>query len=50
MLFHNISRIDNGRIITYDDDPGWTGVDLDGTLAEYHGFKGMEHTRYRVFP
>lgn len=43
MLFHNISRIENGRIITYDDDPGWIGVDLDGTLAEYHGFKGMEH-------
>lgn len=22
---------------------GWIGVDLDGTLAEYHGWKGMEH-------
>jgi hypothetical protein len=21
---------------------GWIGVDLDGTLAEYHGWKGME--------
>jgi hypothetical protein len=21
----------------------WVGVDLDGTLAEYHGFKGPEH-------
>ena len=23
--------------------PGWIGVDLDGTLAEYHGWKGPEH-------
>lgn len=22
---------------------GWIGVDLDGTLAEYHGWKGYEH-------
>lgn len=22
--------------------PGWIGVDLDGTLAQYHGFKGPE--------
>jgi len=22
---------------------GWIGVDLDGTLAEYHGWKGPEH-------
>ena len=22
---------------------GWHGVDLDGTLAEYNGWKGMEH-------
>lgn len=22
---------------------GWIGVDLDGTLAEYHGFKGVDH-------
>ena len=21
----------------------WTGFDLDGTLAEYHGWKGIEH-------
>ncbi len=21
----------------------WIGVDLDGTLAEYHGWKGIEH-------
>lgn len=23
--------------------PGWIAVDLDGTLAEYHGWRGMEH-------
>jgi len=22
---------------------GWIGVDLDGTLAEYNGWKGIEH-------
>ncbi|MCW2317128.1 hypothetical protein M2322_002682 [Rhodoblastus acidophilus] len=22
---------------------GWIGVDLDGTLAEYHGWKGMNY-------
>lgn len=22
---------------------GWIGVDLDGTLAEYHGWKGADH-------
>ncbi|BBF92654.1 dATP/dGTP pyrophosphohydrolase domain-containing protein [Blastochloris tepida] len=22
---------------------GWIGVDLDGTLAEYHGWKGIDH-------
>lgn len=22
---------------------GWIGVDLDGTLAEYHGWVGIEH-------
>lgn len=22
---------------------GWIGVDLDGTLAEYHGYQGLEH-------
>lgn len=22
---------------------GWIGVDLDGTLAEYHGWHGIEH-------
>lgn len=25
------------------DNKGWIGVDLDGTLAEYHGWKGPEH-------
>jgi hypothetical protein len=24
-------------------DNGWIGVDLDGTLAEYHGWQGEEH-------
>jgi len=23
------------------DEGGWIGVDLDGTLAEYHGWKGL---------
>ncbi len=23
--------------------PGWIGVDLDATLAEYHGWQGIEH-------
>lgn len=27
----------------HDSGTGWIGVDLDGTLAEYHGFKGLEH-------
>jgi len=22
---------------------GWIGVDLDGTLTEYHGWKGIDH-------
>jgi hypothetical protein len=22
---------------------GWYGIDLDGTLAEYHGWQGQEH-------
>lgn len=22
---------------------GWIGVDLDGTLAEYHGWQGIQH-------
>ncbi len=25
------------------NDPGWIGVDLDATLAEYHGWKGATH-------
>jgi hypothetical protein len=25
------------------DKKGWIGVDLDGTLAEYSGWKGVEH-------
>jgi hypothetical protein len=26
-----------------DDDEGWIGVDLDGTLAKYNGWKGITH-------
>lgn len=26
-----------------DDRQPWIGVDLDGTLAEYHGWKGIDH-------
>ena len=33
---HQISR----RIVVVS---GWIGVDLDGTLAHYTGWKGMEH-------
>lgn len=25
------------------DEPAWIGVDLDGTLARYEGWKGIEH-------
>lgn len=25
------------------NNKGWIGVDLDGTLAEYHGWQGPEH-------
>jgi len=25
------------------NNDGWIGVDLDGTLAEYHGWKGAQH-------
>ena len=27
----------------YPSRRGWIGVDLDGTLAKYHGWKGSEH-------
>jgi hypothetical protein len=27
---------------------GWVGVDLDGTLAEYHGWKGETHIGHPV--
>jgi hypothetical protein len=30
---------DLSDIIPESDKMGWIGVDLDGTLAEYHGFK-----------
>lgn len=26
-----------------DSEMGWIGVDLDGTLAEYHEWEGMDH-------
>lgn len=29
---------------------GWIGVDLDGTLAKYNGWKGMEHIGEPVIP
>ena len=28
---------------THDMRGGWIGVDLDGTLAEYNGWKGVDH-------
>lgn len=30
--------------------PGWIGVDLDGTLATYDGWKGPEHIGEPVAP
>lgn len=29
---------------------GWIGVDLDGTLAEYHGWKSIEHVGKPIAP
>jgi len=29
--------------MTTKNKQGWIGVDLDGTLAEYHGWKGAGH-------
>lgn len=29
---------------------GWIGVDLDGTLAQYDGWKGIEHIGEPVMP
>lgn len=29
---------------------GWIGVDLDGTLAEYHGWRGIEYIGNPVRP
>lgn len=31
-------------------DGGWIGVDLDGTLAEYHGWIGTEHIGDPIAP
>lgn len=33
-----------------DNGNGWIGIDLDGTLAEYHGFKGAEHIGRPIKP
>lgn len=32
------------------DAEGWYGFDLDGTLAEYHGWKGIDHIGKPVRP
>nr|WP_221774550.1 hypothetical protein [Pelagicoccus albus] len=32
-----VAKVENKSI------PGWIGVDLDGTLAEYTGWKGIDH-------
>ncbi len=29
--------------VSAKEKKGWTGVDLDGTLAEYTGWQGVEH-------
>lgn len=34
---------DAARLVRLADAGGWIGVDLDGTLAEYGGFKGHGH-------
>lgn len=34
--------IENGRKEN-EMNEGWIGIDLDGTLAEYDGWKGVEH-------
>jgi len=33
----------NEKDLHGSEEEGWIGVDLDGTLAEYHGWKGPEH-------
>jgi len=43
MLLSDIYDVKDGRLITKDADfVPWIGVDLDGTLAEYHGFEGID--------
>lgn len=32
------------------DMSGWIGVDLDGTLAEYHGWRGVDHIGEPIGP
>lgn len=41
MLLSDIHDVKDGRLITKDTD-SWIGIDLDGTLAEYHGFEGLD--------
>jgi hypothetical protein len=31
-------------------ESGWIGVDLDGTLAEYHGWQGSEYIGKPIIP
>jgi hypothetical protein len=33
-----------------DHADGWIGVDFDGTLAEYHGYKGDDHVGKPIEP
>lgn len=33
-----------------DDGEGWIGVDLDGTMAHYDGFKGDDHVGEPIQP
>lgn len=32
------------------EDKGWVGIDLDGTLAIYDGWKGIEHIGEPIWP
>ncbi|MEI7752773.1 MAG: hypothetical protein WCJ71_11890, partial [Candidatus Omnitrophota bacterium] len=35
--------VERGTVGSYRQDPSWVGVDLDGTLARYDGWKGDDH-------
>jgi hypothetical protein len=37
-----VSETRQERVDRLTSDGGWIGVDLDGTLAEYHGWKGQD--------